>query len=319
MVVHSRRERDKDGSGTHRGNLGHGAGTGAADYQVSIGKGVGCVVDERGQRGLHAGGGVVGSQFVDLFFTGLVRDHRALRLGNQRQGLRYHGIERARAQAATDHQHLERARATGKALLRCELGQEFRAQGIAYPLSFGEHLGERGEYAISHTRQYLVGHASHRVLLMQHQRLTQQHRHQPAGEGDVAPQTHHHLRAHPAHHLEALPEGLEQAQRQQNQRAEALATYAGKIHRFERKAARRHQPAFHTGWGTEPVHAPALVTQRLRHRQPREDMSAGAAGHDQCTRLGTHARPPCIICRFSKSMRSTTAMAIMLSRMAEPP
>ena len=52
-------------------------------------------------------------------------------------------------------------------------------------------------------------------------------------------------------------------------------------------------------------------------RRAWEDVPARAASHDQSALA--HTRPPCIKVRFSWSMRSTTAMAARLIRMAEPP
>ena len=137
---------------------------------------------------------------------------------------------------------------------------------------------------------------------MQDQRLAQQDGHHACRKSDVAAQPHHHIGLDAAQHLNALPECLEQAQRQQRQRDQALATQTAKVNRFKGKALRRDQLAFHAGLSrfataTEPVHAPALVAQRLGHRQARENVPARAASHDQGTLA--HTRPPCINVRFS--------------------
>ena len=105
---------------------------------------------------------------------------------------------------------------------------------------------------------------------MQHQRLAEQHTHQAGREADVAAQTEHHIGLDTPYHLQALPESLEQAQREQYERGQALAAHAGKINRLEGKAARRHQLAFHAGMAcaaaaAQPVHAPAPLAQGLSH------------------------------------------------------
>ena len=56
------------------------------------------------QFGLHTGSGVVGTQFVDLFFAALVHHHWPLALGHQGQGLGLRCVERLGAQAAAHHQ-----------------------------------------------------------------------------------------------------------------------------------------------------------------------------------------------------------------------
>ena len=77
---------------------------------------------------------------------------------------------------------------------------EGRAQRIADPLRLLQHVRERGEDAVGHAGQHLVGEPGHRVLLVQHQRLVEQHAHHAAREGDVAAQAEHHVGPHAAHH-----------------------------------------------------------------------------------------------------------------------
>jgi hypothetical protein len=184
------------------------------------------------------------------------------------------------------------------------LPREGRAQRVAYPFAFAEHVGEGGEDAVRHTRQHLVDHARHRVLLVQHQRLAEQHAHHAGRKADVAAQAHHHVGLDAAHHLDALPESLEQAQRQKRQRHHALAAHAGKINVLELKPARRHQLAFHAGTAcaaqpAQPVHAPAALAQGLGHGQAGEDVPAGPTGHHKSAAFLAHARPPRISSLFS--------------------
>jgi hypothetical protein len=72
VVVHRERERHEQRGGADGGEFGDGAGAGAADHQVGVGEGLGRVVDEGREVGLHAGRGVVGAQFVDLLGAALV-------------------------------------------------------------------------------------------------------------------------------------------------------------------------------------------------------------------------------------------------------
>ena len=246
----------------------------------------------------------------------------------------HHGIECTCAQAATHHQHTQRASASGKPVLRLGLFQEFGAQGVAHPLPLVHDLGKGGEDAAGHQCQGLVGHTGHRVLLVQHQRFTHQRTHQPARHGDVTTQTDQHVGFDAAHHAQALTQGAQQPHGQRQQRAQTLAPHARKIQGFEREAFGWYEAAFHAIGCAQPVHAPAAFTQRLGHGQAGENVATGTAGHDQgatavCTHalgrrrcihvLPAHTRPPCISCRFSKSIRNTIAMATILIRMADPP
>jgi hypothetical protein len=134
---------------------------------------------------------------------------------------------------------------------------------------------------------------------VQHQRLAGEHAHHAAGETDVAAQAHHHVGLDATHHLQRLPEGAQQAQRQQGERDHALAAHAAKGDGFQREAARRHEPAFHAGRRAQPVHAPAQFAQGFGHGQAGEDVATGATGHHEGAGLAFHERPPFIIWRFS--------------------
>jgi hypothetical protein len=248
VVVDGGRERHEQRRGADGRDLGHGAGAGAADDQVGIGKGLRGVFNKGRELGLHAGGRVVGAQFVDLLGAALVPDLRALAGGNQRQRLGHDVIEPARAQAAAHHQQLQRAVRPAKRSTGPGWRSEGRAQRVAYPFAFAEHVREGGEDAVGHAGQHLVDHAGDRVLLVQHQRLAQQHAHHAGRKADVAAQADHHVGLDAAHHLDALPEGLEQAQRQEHQRGRALAAHAGKIDVLEARS-RAAAPAGFPCWG----------------------------------------------------------------------
>jgi hypothetical protein len=247
-----------------------------------------------------------------------MHDPRPLCERQQGQRLRHHLVERLGAQTATDDQQPQRSAASGKPLRWRRLLRERRAQRIADPLRLLQHVGKRREDAISDACQHLVGHAGHRVLLVQHQRLAEQHTHEPPWESDITTEPDQHVGPHPSHHLQALPERLEQAQRKQRQSDQAFAANPRKINALEGKAPRRHDLALHPAGRSQPMYAPSPLMQGLRHGQAGEDVAPGAAGHDQGA-LRAHTRPPRMSCRFSTSTRRTTATATRLIRMAEPP
>ena len=140
------------------------------------------------QFGLHASGLVVGAQRFKLAGAALVGDLGTRCRGNQRQRLGNQLVQGGSAQAAADHQQLERPAPLGKADRRAGLAGEGRAQRIAHPLGFFKHIRKGGKHTVGHAGQHLVDHAGHRILLVQHQRLAQQHAHHAGRKGDVAAQ-----------------------------------------------------------------------------------------------------------------------------------
>ncbi len=112
VVVHRVRKRYEQGRHTGGGHFGNRHRARAADDQVGVGVGRRHVVDKKKRtarcRPRHAGCGVVGAQCVDLLGAGLMPHHRPLALGQQRDGLRHHVVQRRRAQAAAHHQHAQR-------------------------------------------------------------------------------------------------------------------------------------------------------------------------------------------------------------------
>ena len=109
VVVHRERERHEHRRRAHGRDLGHGAGAGAADDQVGLRKGLRRVLDEGREFGLHAGGGVVGAQLVDLLGAALVQhDRPARRRGSAPAPCGTISFERLGAQAAAHHQQPQR-------------------------------------------------------------------------------------------------------------------------------------------------------------------------------------------------------------------
>ncbi|MNY10502.1 hypothetical protein D3C86_1434870 [compost metagenome] len=299
MVVHRVRKRHEQGRHTGGGHFGNRHRACAADDQVGVGIGRRHVVDERHGVARHAGCGVVGAQRVDLLGTGLMPHHRALALGQQRDGLRHHVVQRRRAQAAAHHQHPQRAGAMVVARLGRRQARQLLAHRVAGPFAVRQRVRERAEHPVGHLGQHLVGQAGNRVLLVQHQRAAQQRRHHAGREGDVAAHAQHHVRAHPAQRADALPERAQQVQRQQQLGDQPLAAQPAELDEFHRDVVLRHQRGFHAGTVAEPDHAPAGVAQCMRDRQPREHVAPGAASHHEQRARIAHTLPPRIKTRFS--------------------
>ena len=116
--------------------------------------------------------------------------------------------------------------------------------GLPTHCAFFSTSGKAREHAVGHAGQHLVGQPGDRVLLVQHQRLAQQHAHHAARKADVAAQAEHHVGPHAAHRADALPECAQQLA------AAAAAIVSGPLPRtppksigLEGEAARRHQLA----------------------------------------------------------------------------
>ena len=298
VVVHRVRERHKQGRRTHRRNFSDGARASAAHHDIGLSKRCGGVLNEGGQLGLYAGLRVIGTQCLDLFFATLVQHLRPLGLGQQGQRLRNGVVQRLGAQAAPNDQQAQRARAARQPFGRAGLLQKRSPQRVANPFALGQRIGKSGVNAVSHTGKHLIGHAGHRVLLVQHQGFAGQHAHHAARKGDVAAQAHQHIGLDAAHHLQGLPKGAQQTQRQQSQRCQAFAPNAAKVDGVQLKTTGWHQTAFHAVWRTQPMHLPATLAQCFGHGQTGEDVSTGTTGHDECG-LGHHMAPLRIMARFS--------------------
>ena len=260
VVVDCRRKRHEQRGSANRCQLGHGAGTGPRHDQVGGGIGHGGVVDERREFGIDTGCRVIGTQRVDLLRAALVQHDRAQRGRHQRKRFRHHRVECRGTQAATDHQQLERAAASREPNFGARLRQKARAQRVAHATGVLQYVREGAEHAVGHARKHPVGQARDRVLLMQHQRLAEQHAHHAGRKSDVAPETKDHIGPHATNHADALPERAQQPQRQQQQRQWPLATHATELHRLERKAAWRHQLLLHAAGRAQPVNLPAART-----------------------------------------------------------
>ena len=148
-----------------------------------------------------------------------------------------------------------------------------RAHGIADPCApCCSTLGKGGADTRSATRrEHAVGHARDRVLLVQHQRLAEQRRHHAARESDVAAQAEHHVGlARGACTRDALPEGAEQAQRQQQP---GLRRPLPRTPRERDQSRTRSRAAARAGFPCRRARparctSPAALAQCLGHRQP---------------------------------------------------
>jgi hypothetical protein len=304
VVVHRGRKGHEDRRGADGRNFSDGAGARAADDEVGVGKGARRVVDERGELGLHPSRLVAGAQCLDLPGAALVGNDRALVRRNQRQSFRHDFIQCLRTQTSTHDEHAQGSIAALEAFLRAGLACKGSAQRIAYPFGFAHRAGEGAEDSVGNAGEHLIGHAGDGILFVQDERLAEQHAHHARRKADVPAQAHHHIRPHAADHLDALPEGLEQTQRQHQQRRRSFPTYAAEVQRFKSEAPRRNQLALHAGvrgaaFAAQPMHAPATLTQGFGHGKAGEYVTAGSAGHDECAVGPAHTRPPLISTRFS--------------------
>ena len=131
---------------------------------------------------------------------------------------------------------------------------------------------------------------------MHHQRPVQQRGHHATGKTDIAAHAQHHIGSLAPYRRRALPERLQQAQRQQQFGDKPLAAQSGEVHPGHGVTARRYEPGFHAAGNAHPNHAPAQRTQVIGHGERRENVPARSAGHDHDGLLhgfaSVTARPP---------------------------
>ena len=115
---------------------------------------------------------------------------------------------------------------------------------------------------------------------MDHQRDTQQPGHKTAGTRDEPPHAEHQVRTPPAQYACRLGQGYRQFPGSRRYLEGALAAQALDANPLHREAALGHQSRLQPPAGTDPEDLVSLVPQPFGHRQGREDMAAGATGHD---------------------------------------
>ena len=132
---------------------------------------------------------------------------------------------------------------------------------------------------------------------MDDQRSAQKCGHQSARHGDIAAHAQHDIGTVAENCYRALAQGTQQRERQRQQAQQPFAAHAGEIHPGHRVAVFGHQFGFHAVGRTQPHHVPALRAQCISNRQPRVDVPAGAACHDQDGAV--HIGKPLATLRFS--------------------
>ena len=248
--------------------------------------------------------------------------------GSSASASRHDVVERLGAEAAADHEHVQRAAATGEALGRRRLARRSPRTPDCRSTRRRRCAPGKATMTRSATRaSTLLARPGDRVLLVQHQRPTEQRGHHPAGEGDVAAHAEHYRRIGP---------GAASAATARSRAAGSAAAAASSA--APCRAARRSRSTsigmlragttrrLHPAWVAEPDDAPVARAHLVGHGEAREDVAAGAAGHDQQGPVGGegscrpvairrgHSTVPRIRRRFSKSIRSTMATPRSSSR-----
>src|SRR5574343_923904 len=210
VVVDGMRERHQDAGHASRRQFGDGQRAGPADDQVGPFVGAGHVLDEGDAMRLDTDRGVVGLQRVEILLAGLMDDLRLVGFAELRHTLGHHFVQGLGAEAAADDEHVQRTATLGQPFSGGSNFCDLRADRIADPGAFAEHLREAGQDAVGDPGQHLVGQPGDRILLVQHQRHAGQRRHHAAREGDVAAHAEHDVRLDLANGLERLPETAQQ-------------------------------------------------------------------------------------------------------------
>ena len=204
---------------------------------------------------------------------------------------RHRPVQRRRAEAAAEHQQAQRSGAageTGRGGRQCGDLRAHRVAGRRRPALRGKGAGKRLQDPVRDARQQRVGQPGDSVLLVDHQRQREQPGGDPAGPGDEATHTEHRGRPPPAQRGERLQQRDDEPERSQQPAEQAVATQPGNADPVDLDAGARHQFRFQPASRSEPADRQAAFAQPRRDRQRREDMTAGAAGHDDDGRA--HAR-----------------------------
>ncbi len=115
---------------------------------------------------------------------------------------------------------------------------------------------------------------------MDHERRARQPRSDSARTGDESTEPHDHHRPMLAHDAERLNERVHEPERRHQQRADALAAQAAHRQPLDREAVLRDDASFEAALRAEPDHVELASAQQTRERERGEDVSAGAASHD---------------------------------------
>ncbi len=155
-----------------------------------------------------------------------------------------------------------------------------------------------GYWIVVNYREAYGMYACNGILFVYDQRDAGQACHQAARESRIAAHAQHHVGALGAQQFVRAQASGAQGERQLQQGCGTLAAHTAETQRQQLDAARRHQPAFHAVGIAQPQHPPAGGAQDFGHGQPRHDVPARAARHDE-DRARTHRRFPRIMQRVS--------------------
>src|SRR5581483_4693161 len=140
------------------------------------------------------------------------------------------------------------------------------------------------------------------VLLDHDQRHAPEHRCQPGGDRRVTAERDDDLRPAPAHDVQRPRDPAHDPPRGGNvgQRQPALDTPAGQL--VEGEPGRRHEPRLDPGRAADEVDRCRVVPagdERAGHREPWQEMTAGAAAGEDGERCGRH-----LSLRFGRAARA---------------
>ena len=223
---------------------------------------------------------VGGAHRVELRDAALVGDLRALRRPASAPAPAARiSLSTLRAQAAADHQQraaapLRPAKRSRRRGQRLDLGAHRVAgdHGVLRRAARASPSKPKATRSATGSSALLLS-SSDRVGFTQHQRLAQQRRHQAAGKADVAAHAEHHVGPDAAQdRRQALPEGLQQAQRPPvSVCSRPLPRTPAKVDRVEREAA----AAAPAGFPCSAACVPSQLTRQPRARSSRATARPG--------------------------------------------
>ena len=300
MVIDGRRQWQQDG--THAGGreFRHRQGAGAADHEVGRRILARHVVDELAHLGRHTGRAIGCTHGSDPLVAtpGLMEYLRAAGFRQSTQRRRQQPVQRCGPLTATEHEQTRRTDAVREAGGRRRQGRDFLANRVAghQRAAVAEGGGERRQHAPRQVCQRPIGESGHGVLLVDDQRHARQSRGHAAGSGNEPTQAEHQGWPTRAQRSECLQDGATKPIGCRQPPLPALATQTPDVQPVDRDASRRHQTRFNALTGPEPADRTAPLLQLAGHRQRREHVAAGTAGHhdDMQGRRAVHAAPPAV-------------------------
>jgi hypothetical protein len=315
VIVDRVRVRHEDRRRAGRSEFGEGQGAGAADHEVGPRVGGRHVVLERHDVRLDAGVHVGRARLVEVLRAALVPNrHRHARAAPP-QHFRQRRVEALRALAAAEHEQVQRSLAAGIALRGRRHRRDRRAHRVADPFATREHVGEAGQHALRPAREQAVGDAGNAVLFVHDERHAGKLRGDPAGRCGIAAERDRAPRRLALEQRTRGRDRTDQAQRHRELGQHVLAAQAADRQCFEVQAMARHELRLEPAAGAEPDHGDLARDEFVGDREPRKDVPAGTARHDQhrpvAVRDGAHGRTSSawrslITCSIAFSARDTS-------------